>query len=89
MHCEPACDRLAGPRAGSLKEGPCGSTFVEAFSCFIRSDHEDKGMDCVPQFGAFQTCLQAHPTHVEALMLDAEEAVPESSDNGPKPPEST
>lgn len=30
--------------------------FVHAFGCFIRSEHEDKGMDCLPEFAAFQVC---------------------------------
>ena len=47
--------------AGDLKEGPCGPTFVHAFGCFIRSEHEDKGMDCLEEFKAFQVpaCLPA------------------------------
>ncbi len=43
--------------AGDLKEGPCGPVFVHAFGCFIRSEHEDKGMDCLPEFAAFQVGL--------------------------------
>ena len=42
------------PRAADLKEGPCGDVFSHAFRCFIKSDHPDKGMDCIPQFKAFQ-----------------------------------
>jgi intermembrane space import and assembly protein 40 len=37
-----------------LKEGPCGGAFVHAFACFIRSEHEDQGMDCLDEFKAFQ-----------------------------------
>ena len=33
-----ACDCIA-----DLKEGPCGAPFVEAFSCFIRSQHLEVG----------------------------------------------
>lgn len=40
--------------AGDLKEGPCGPVFVHAFGCFIRSEHEDKGMDCLEDFKKFQ-----------------------------------
>lgn len=65
--------------AGDLKEGPCGSTFVEAFSCFIRSEHPDRGMDCIPQFQSFQECLKRHPDHVEKIMNDAEEDAGEST----------
>ena len=35
--------------AGDLKEGPCGPTFVHAFTCFMKSEHEDKGASgCAP-----------------------------------------
>lgn len=61
---------LACPCLGDLKEGPCGPVFVHAFGCFIRSEHEDKGMDCLPQFSAFQACLQKHPEHVAQIMED-------------------
>lgn len=48
--------------ADDLKEGPCGSTFVDALSCFIRSQEEgdNKGMDCLPAFKDFQLCLSKH-----------------------------
>ena len=45
---------LACPCLGDLKEGPCGPSFVYAFGCFMRSEHEDKGMDCLAEFAAFQ-----------------------------------
>ncbi|KAL4457652.1 hypothetical protein ABPG75_012517 [Micractinium tetrahymenae] len=61
---------LACPCLGDLKEGPCGPVFVHAFGCFIRSEHEDKGMDCLPEFAAFQACLQKHPEHVARIMED-------------------
>jgi hypothetical protein len=64
--------------AADLREGPCGATFVHAFSCYIRSDPQDgleKGMDCIDQFKLFQECLKANPQHVEKLMGDAEEVV--------------
>ncbi|EFN58569.1 hypothetical protein CHLNCDRAFT_140714 [Chlorella variabilis] len=51
-----------------LKEGACGPTFVHAFGCFIRSEHEDKGMDCLEQFKAFQVCLQKNPEHLAKIM---------------------
>ena len=60
------------PAAADLREGPCGPTFVDAFSCYIRSDHEEKGMDCLDDFKVFQECLKRHPGHVEAIMADAE-----------------
>jgi intermembrane space import and assembly protein 40 len=47
-------DALACPCIADLKEGPCGPKFVDAFKCFIVSEHEDKGMDCLEEFRHFQ-----------------------------------
>lgn len=33
-------EALACTCVDDLKEGPCGDSFVEAFSCFIRSQHK-------------------------------------------------
>lgn len=30
--------------------GPCGEQFREAFSCFVFSKEEPKGMDCIEKF---------------------------------------
>jgi intermembrane space import and assembly protein 40 len=72
---KPETTHLPAPlfRAGDLKEGPCGQTFVTAFSCYIRSSHPEKGMDCLDQFKGFQECLKQHPDHVDKIMQDAEE----------------
>lgn len=65
-------EALQCPCVADLREGPCGTSFSGAFRCFIKSEHPDKGMDCIPQFKAFQECLQKHPEHVEGIMDDAE-----------------
>jgi hypothetical protein len=59
--------------AADLRDGPCGTTFVGAFSCYIRSSHEEKGMDCLEEFKSFQECLHKNPDHVEKIMDDAHE----------------
>uniref|UniRef100_A0A0E0DGF5 CHCH domain-containing protein n=1 Tax=Oryza meridionalis TaxID=40149 RepID=A0A0E0DGF5_9ORYZ len=33
------------PCVAELKNGPCGSQFVDAFSCFLKSTEEEKGRD--------------------------------------------
>ncbi|KDD77088.1 hypothetical protein H632_c22p1 [Helicosporidium sp. ATCC 50920] len=55
-------------RIDEALECPC----VAAFRCYVKSTHEEKGMDCIDQFKAFQACLSEHPDHVEKLMKDAE-----------------
>lgn len=65
--------RLFPPFAADLRDGPCGETFKGAFRCYVKSSHEEKGMDCIEQFQLFQGCLSKHPEHVEAILDDAEE----------------
>lgn len=38
------------PCLGGMAHGPCGEEFKSAFSCFVYSDVEPKGMDCVDKF---------------------------------------
>ena len=49
------------PCLGGMAHGPCGPEFREAFSCFVFSEVEPKGIDCVEKFQAMQTCFRAHP----------------------------
>jgi intermembrane space import and assembly protein 40 len=38
------------PCLGGMAHGPCGENFREAFSCFVFSKEEPKGMDCIDKF---------------------------------------
>jgi intermembrane space import and assembly protein 40 len=38
------------PCLGGMADGPCGPEFKEAFSCFVFSEEEPKGMDCIYRF---------------------------------------
>ncbi|KAG8927508.1 Oxidoreductase [Tulasnella sp. 419] len=49
------------PCLGGMAHGPCGPEFREAFSCFIYSEKEPKGIDCVEKFKHMQDCFRAHP----------------------------
>jgi hypothetical protein len=49
------------PCLGGMAHGPCGMQFREAFSCFIFSEVEPKGIDCVEKFQAMQQCFRDHP----------------------------
>ncbi|KAF9648554.1 hypothetical protein BDM02DRAFT_3096163 [Thelephora ganbajun] len=49
------------PCLGSMAYGPCGMQFREAFSCFVFSEQEPKGIDCVEKFKAMQDCFRQHP----------------------------
>lgn len=49
------------PCLGGMATGPCGDEFKAAFSCFVHSSEEPKGMDCIEQFRGMQECFRAHP----------------------------
>jgi intermembrane space import and assembly protein 40 len=38
------------PCLGGMAHGPCGEEFRNAFSCFVYSTEEPKGMDCIDKF---------------------------------------
>ncbi|KAI1294570.1 Oxidoreductase [Mortierella claussenii] len=57
------------PCLGNMAQPPCGDAFKEAFSCFVFSTAEPKGVDCVEKFQAMQNCFRAHP-EVYADQLD-------------------
>jgi intermembrane space import and assembly protein 40 len=44
-----------------MADGPCGEQFKAAFSCFVFSEAEPKGMDCVDRFKGMQDCFREHP----------------------------
>uniref|UniRef100_A0A060SYP7 Mitochondrial intermembrane space import and assembly protein 40 n=1 Tax=Blastobotrys adeninivorans TaxID=409370 RepID=A0A060SYP7_BLAAD len=49
------------PCLGGMAEGPCGEEFKAAFSCFVYSTEEPKGIDCVEKFKGMQECFRKHP----------------------------
>ncbi|GAA5877610.1 hypothetical protein JCM3774_005357 [Rhodotorula dairenensis] len=49
------------PCLGGMADGPCGEEFKAAFSCFVYSEAEPKGIDCVDRFRNMQTCFRKHP----------------------------
>ena len=38
------------PCLGGMAHGPCGEEFKAAFSCFVYSNEEPKGMECIDKF---------------------------------------
>jgi len=38
------------PCLGGMADGPCGDEFKAAFSCFVYSEADPKGMDCIDKF---------------------------------------
>lgn len=71
------------PCLGGMAHGPCGEEFKEAFSCFVYSETEPKGMDCIKKFEAMRTCFKQHPEHYKEELyeddeLEAQPDVPET-----------
>ncbi|KAG0654069.1 Oxidoreductase [Maudiozyma exigua] len=62
------------PCLGGMAHGPCGEEFKEAFSCFIYSEAEPKGIDCVEKFQGMQTCFRKYPEYYAEQLKDEEDA---------------
>lgn len=50
------------PCLGGMAHGPCGEEFKAAFSCFVYSSEEPKGMDCIDKF----KCVP--PLHMDMVL---------------------
>ncbi|KAG5365914.1 Mitochondrial intermembrane space import and assembly protein 40 [Yarrowia sp. B02] len=61
------------PCLGGMANGPCGEEFKEAFSCFVYSKAEPKGMDCIEKFSGMQDCFRKHPEIYADQLRDDEE----------------
>ncbi|KAJ5577710.1 uncharacterized protein N7459_006674 [Penicillium hispanicum] len=62
------------PCLGGMAHGPCGEEFRAAFSCFVYSEEEPKGIDCIEKFKGMQDCFRQHPDVYGAELDDDDEA---------------
>ncbi|ODN78974.1 hypothetical protein L202_04487 [Cryptococcus amylolentus CBS 6039] len=69
------------PCLGGMATGPCGEQFKAAFSCFVYSEAEPKGVDCVEKFKAMQDCFREHP-EIYGEEIDDDEAPAAVSSEG-------
>jgi len=60
------------PCLGGMAHGPCGEEFRTAFSCFVYSKEEPKGVDCIENFKGMQECFRKHP-EIYGSELDEDE----------------
>ncbi|KAK2802647.1 hypothetical protein FQN50_007255 [Emmonsiellopsis sp. PD_5] len=85
------------PCLGGMAHGPCGEEFRTAFSCFVYSKEEPKGIECVEKFKGMQDCFRLHPEiygseldeqEVDAQLEDhiASEATDATKEAFPEPP---
>lgn len=58
------------PCLGGMADGPCGEEFKAAFSCFVYSTEEPKGVECIDKFSAMQNCFRQHPEHYAEELRD-------------------
>lgn len=58
------------PCLGGMAHGPCGEQFRTAFSCFVFSTDEPKGINCIEHFKSMQDCFRAHPDLYGAELTD-------------------
>ena len=70
-----------------MADGPCGPQFKEAFSCFVFSEKEPKGIECVDKFKLMQDCFREYPEIYKEEIEDEErgleeEKLEEGSGNG-------
>lgn len=61
------------PCLGGMAHGPCGEQFKDAFSCFVFSESDPKGVDCIEKFQAMQDCFRKYPEHYKEELEDDEE----------------
>ncbi|KAI8656824.1 Mitochondrial intermembrane space import and assembly protein 40 [Fusarium sp. Ph1] len=59
-----------------VAHGPCGEEFKSAFSCFMLSADEPKGMNCIDQFEVMQECFKKYPDVYGAELVDGAEGDP-------------
>ena len=56
-----------------MAHGSCGEEFRAAFSCFVYSKEEPKGMDCIERFKGMQDCFRKHPDEYGSELEDDED----------------
>ena len=66
-----------------MAHGPCGEQFRAAFSCFVFSKDEPKGVDCIEHFKTMQNCFREHPDVYGSELDDDEDPSAESLEGQP------
>ncbi|KAL5588225.1 hypothetical protein FOBRF1_014753 [Fusarium oxysporum] len=58
---------------GGMAHGPCGEEFKAAFSCFMLSTVEPRGIECIGKFQDMQACFRNYPNVYGAELADDDE----------------
>ncbi|KAK5112205.1 hypothetical protein LTR62_004366 [Meristemomyces frigidus] len=64
------------PCLGGMANGTCGEQFRAAFSCFVYSKEEPKGVDCIEHFKTMQNCFREHPEEYGSELDDEDGEAP-------------
>ncbi|CAD6900747.1 unnamed protein product [Tilletia controversa] len=74
------------PCLGGMAHGSCGEQFKAAFSCFVYSEKEPKGIECVDRFKLMQDCFREHPEEYADEIADDDRAAAEEAEeeDGPR-----
>jgi intermembrane space import and assembly protein 40 len=75
------------PCLGGMAHGVCGEQFRAAFSCFVYSKEDPKGVDCIENFKAMQNCFREHPDIYGSELEEDELATELGEDAGSPAPE--
>lgn len=77
-------EALNCPCIAAMKEGPCGEKFLSAYKCFLVSEAEPQGMDCIEAFQAMHSCVSEHPEeyNTDAFEQEADQNGKESVEKG-------
>lgn len=76
-------EALACPCIADFRDGPCGPSFLAAFSCFLRSSSSQQAAtsggganapECLGAFEAMQACMVKHPEAFTDFVKSKEEA---------------
>jgi CHCH domain len=62
-----------------MPHGTCGLEFREAFSCFVKSEADPKGEDCIDAFKSMQDCFR-YPTPRTVDTNSVAERTPKNTD---------
>ncbi|KAK8232995.1 intermembrane space protein [Phyllosticta capitalensis] len=68
------------PCLGGMAHGPCGEEFKAAFSCFVYSKEEPKGVECIDKFKGMQDCFRKYPEIYGAELDDDDDVTKEGVD---------
>ncbi len=74
------------PCLGGMAYGPCGEQFRAAFSCFVFSKSDPKGVDCIEHFKGMQDCFREHPDVYGSELDDDDEAPTDGEVEGGEQP---